>query len=287
MNILVIGYANKKCANVYNWETSMKKYGYKYIVIGDGEKWENFMTKIRSCRKYLVDPEGGGEYDLVIVCDVFDIYACAPSSELEKRYKAFDCDLLVGAEELLLGQNIPVTEYWKHHHCKNHRKYVNAGFMMGSPRKLIDLYDFILDLGIKDDQVALAHYCNRYPDRIALDQEQTIVCNVVMLTNVFHVTSQFLRPRWSKKNVKSLFVHTPGMMADFSQRYVEFGRDILGKDFILPSNNYRSILCSALTVGFLTAVFILLIYFNVQLGILFLVVATVVAMYVFTNMLNL
>ena len=282
MNILVIGYANKKCANVHNWNMSMEKYGYRHIVIGHGEKWKGFMTKIRGYRKHLVDAEGGGNYDLVILCDVFDFYACGPSSELEKRYKAFNCDLLVGAEETLWMTFIPITEYWKHHKSKNNRRYVNSGFMMGSPDKLIEVCDFILGTGLHDDQVALAHYCNKYPAGVSLDQEQSIVSNVILSMNVFKMAGQITCPNWDRKNVRSLFVHTPFMKADFNQRYIQFGRNILGDDFLLPGND-KSFVLRSLIVGFIMAAFILLIYFNVQLGIMFLVVAIIVMMYLFTN----
>ena len=282
MNILIVGYANQKCANVHNWNMSMIKYGYDRVVIGNGEKWQGFMTKIRGYQKHLMKVKD--KYDYVVICDVFDIYACGPSKELEKRFRSFDCDLLVGAEENLSGPYIPITEYWKHHTSKNNRIFVNSGFMMGSPHKLIEVCDFILGTGLHDDQVALAHYCNKYPAGVSLDQERKIVSNVLMSTDVFEVIPQIVCPTWDHKNMGSLFVHTPGTVSDFGQRYLQFGKSILGEHFMLPNNDVnRSLLLKTLLGGYLLAAFILLIYFNVQLGIMFLVVAIIVMMYMFTN----
>ena len=53
MNIIVLTYANYRNTFLDEWEQSVKKNGFSYKILGNGEKWNGHMTKLKAYAKEL------------------------------------------------------------------------------------------------------------------------------------------------------------------------------------------------------------------------------------------
>ena len=79
---LVIGYANYTPKDRINYENSLKHFGYNYKIVGENQKWINFMeSKIKSCYEYVKSLNRKPE--IIICTDCFDVLAaqtCVPGA---------------------------------------------------------------------------------------------------------------------------------------------------------------------------------------------------------------
>jgi hypothetical protein len=188
-------------------------------LIGIGDKWINFMTKIKACYNFLKDRED--EEELCAVTDCYDFLACASKDELLMKYHTFpNAPLVFGAETYCASSNCqPLTEWWKRDPTiETPSKFINAGFYMGKIKDILHAYEFILDQyekgGEADDQKALGMYVNAYPERVHLDIESKLVGNITLY-------SFFLSfPKWLCKDGRvynepmdeyPCFIHVTGM----------------------------------------------------------------------------
>lgn len=213
-----------------NFIRSLKKFGYDYAIIGNGIKWENFMTKIRECLKYIktLNP-----HQLVAIVDAYDVMATGPSDEFIAKYKSYGKPLVVGSETYCGSNCIPLDSFWITDKRPN-LQYANGGFYVGPAWKVSQLFNFMLTLGTGDDQEALCTYINNYSEEVALDTKAKLVGNITQF-DFGHLDFHAEKGRIYHKltNEYPLFIHTPGKTGDLMVRTNYVGTHVLGKDYQL------------------------------------------------------
>jgi hypothetical protein len=182
---LVISYDNAPAENTKNFEQSLKKNGWKYKFIGEGEVWRGFPNKLNgyyNCLKEIHDDK------VVVVSDARDVFCLRSSKWFMHAYASMESDFIVSAEiicsgkfeqETQLGNCVPVTEYWKHHGIKKDQmplhRYVNSGLMVGKAKSIRHFLKWTIDTSQTDDQIALGRYINLNPSLCKLDTELRLV----------------------------------------------------------------------------------------------------------------
>jgi len=227
MKLLVLAFANDKNILLTNFENSLIKYGYEYKIVGEGEKWVNFMTKIKTCLDFIEK----SEYDIICITDAYDVLACDAPYVLIKKFKKFKKNIVAGAENDCGSNCVPLNEYFEYNESGRYN-YANGGFYIGYKESIIELLNFILELKISDDQIGLGKYINKYPNDISLDINGTLISNV-------NIKSSYYDTYFVNKSVKNIktgkhpcFIHTPSIQFDLYRRMDYFGNKIL--------DNYKS-----------------------------------------------
>lgn len=238
--VLILTFANMRNNPRKNYEESLKQYNYKYVILGDGVKWKNFMTRIKEYKDYLqnnVAPDA-----LVCFTDCFDVYACGPPNELIEKFKSFNTNIVISTEVLGGGKQCkPVIEWWKRKpkNIKTRNIYVNGGCYLGICKYLIDMFTFMLNSGYDDDQYAIGVFVNKYPELVELDYKSKIIGTITGLDHYNYIKDN-MRIKNVETNQYPCFIHTPGTTGDFNFRLDYFGKYLLGDKYLYPLHNYKS-----------------------------------------------
>lgn len=254
MKVEIVTFANEQKPMLKNLILSMKKYGYEYKVVGLGTKWINFMTKIVNCMNYIKTLKPN---KLVAVVDAYDVLAVRPAREFEKQFITFQSELVIGMESCCFAncvklKNAPKSKY----------RNVNGGFYAGYASAILSMYEYILGLGIKDDQKGIGRYVNDYPQRVKLDTETKLVFNVT----AYDVNElEFGNGQYYNRITKNApcFIHMPGIKVDNNKRAESIGRRILGEEYVGATGEEkrrgrRRGLCKMLILSVILLVMILL-----------------------------
>jgi len=215
-----------------NFIKSLKKYNYDYNVVGLGQKWLGFMTKINGYYEYA---KSAHPDQLIVITDAYDVMANGPPHELIKSYKEYNKPLVVGCETYCGANCIPITNWWneRSQEKQGKLKYVNSGFFMARANYLVKVLSFMLSLGITDDQEALCIYVNKYPEDVALDTNTKLVSNITPFDFKYLDYDKENERVFNKlTNNHSAFIHTPGKTGDYMVRTNYIGEKILGKDYV-------------------------------------------------------
>lgn len=228
MSLKVISYANRINRHVRNYSNSLEKFNYNFEIVGDGQEWKGFMTKIN---EYIKTLERIKE-DFVCITDCYDVLACGDSDELLKKYRDIaESKILFSAETHCSSEKcLYLSNWWKISLIDNKikTKYLNSGFIMGPRELVLQALIFSRDLKIEDDQMALCIYAQEHPDKIMLD----VTCDLAgtICYNIGDYKWDIHRNR--VLNVKTgmypCFIHTPCQVSDMSYRLDHYGRMILG-----------------------------------------------------------
>lgn len=137
------------------FRASLAKFGVVPVNLGQGESWNGLMTKPRLYRKFL--REGRQQGDVLIVTDAWDVFFQKhPDEIVDKWAHAFIKDTVVFNAERscfpctpdttsffdVISDTQKITTPWR---------YLNSGFMVGTPKQILTLLESMeLDL-IPDD----------------------------------------------------------------------------------------------------------------------------------------
>jgi len=246
--MFILSYANNEIIHSKNYKNSLKLYKYKHKIIGKGEKWESFITKIKGYHDFLerrIEKKGGN--DIICITDCYDVLAAGPSSELQEKYASFsDNKVVFSAECNCLPRNcIPLDKYWEGLKKLEvglkglpYNKYLNSGFIIGPADKLLEIMKFTIDInkefGIDDDQLIMCMYAQKFPEKIKLDTESYMIGTV----HYDYVNYDMVENK-GKNRVTHIptgntpcFIHTPGMNSDMCHRLDYFGEKILGSRYL-------------------------------------------------------
>lgn len=241
---LVISYDNAPTENTKTFERSLKKNGWQYKFIGEGEVWRGFPNKLNgyyNCLRDLHDDK------VVILSDARDVFCVRSSKWFMQAYDSMESDFIVSAEttcsgkfeqETQLGNCVPVTEYWKYHGIKKDQmplhKYVNSGLIVGKAKPIRAFLKWTIDTSQTDDQVALGRYINLNPSICKLDTELRLIHSsfAFQFGGVVNVMKQ-------KKDSPTLFdlmgrgcffLHLPGQAFEEPRSFYKLVKTILEGD---------------------------------------------------------
>ena len=176
---LLVAYDNEPNDNTRYFIKTLETRGWSYKLIGLGEKWEGWPTRMRAYRDFLCTLD---DEQLVVLSDARDVVCVRGPKAFLKGFNTFKKDMVVSMELLCdtmlnppadwgFNQCIPLTAYWRHYNVTTlpHRKFVNNGLVSGRVKALKACLNWIIDNNYTHDQFGLGNYMNTFPDRVAAD----------------------------------------------------------------------------------------------------------------------
>lgn len=180
---LVITYDNEPNENTQFYINTLKTNKWEYILIGRGEKWEGWTTRMHA---YLNILKTLPLNKVVVLTDARDVICCRSSSAFMDAFHSFSSDMVV-CMELMCDNRLeqpsdyigyqchPISNYWKFHsRLPPPRKYVNNGLVTGKVHKLIEVLQYGINNKYSDDQYALGSFINKHPAAVGVDTEMEI-----------------------------------------------------------------------------------------------------------------
>lgn len=228
--VVICTFANYESPGLRNWQATMHKFGHEPVVLGMGKPWQGWLTRTQEYFDYV---QTLSPATVVVLIDAFDALACRSPEGLLETYLSFGKPLVISTENICnkLLNCRPITQWWQQTlQPKNKYQYVNAGFMIGTAEGLSKTLDFILKSKIQDDQLALCHYVEAYPERVALDTESRLMGTLTM-TGWMDFENKYGKLIRKSSQAQPYFLHTPGIRWDFGRRYNTWGHQLLGQNF--------------------------------------------------------
>lgn len=223
--MLIVSYCNKETISYFNFINSLNKYNYNYKILGKGETWNGFMTKINAYYEYIKSLKRNR---LICILDSYDVLACS-----SKKIKYGTCKIMVGSQVDCKDYNcIELNNWWKLNFLKkqDNNHYANSGFILGYSNNVLKLLQFMIESKESDDQMALCRYIEKYPKTINIDINSEYIATILPI--------DFHKYKWTNNKVLNtqtgkspLFIHTPGISSDLYMRMDFFGERILGSKY--------------------------------------------------------
>lgn len=235
---LVITYCNKYKTNNYEntrrLVETLEKNNWDYMVLGEGEEWKGFTTKMIAYKNYLnlLNPE-----KIVVISDAHDVYCIRNSQLFINDFKLLNKNIIVSMElyaegSLIYDPNInyvqvtwlgPYFEFNNIDYNKINRKFVNSGLIAGYAKDILEYFNWSLKNNYIDDQKALGAYINTFPNTVYTDLD----------ANFLHTTGSFIcgglnshiqvsdSPSINELiGQKSYFLHIPGLNFSPGQKFL-------------------------------------------------------------------
>jgi hypothetical protein len=177
--------------------------------------WKGWITRMKAYLEYCSqqDPE-----KLIVLSDAFDVLCIRDGTGFETAFnelaKLQQCDIIIGAETGCDLNCFPPTTYWtlKDITAQCKRKYVNGGLMAGRAKHLAKLWDWCCaSTFTEDDQVALGHYVNCFPEKVYLDIDSVLFFNDHLAQTKYVFDSKTHDIIYENKCLKPFFVHFHGL----------------------------------------------------------------------------
>lgn len=134
---------------------SLRKFGVVATNLGEGREWHGLMTKPRLYREFL--REGRQQGDVLIVCDSWDcFFQTHPDDIVDYFHPTFPLDAIVFNAERNCFPCTPETkagfdEFADRKKINTPWRYLNSGFMVGTPKAILALLESMNLDAIPDD----------------------------------------------------------------------------------------------------------------------------------------
>lgn len=222
---VLLGVATDVSPNVHNFLASSQRAGWTTQLLGVGERWAGFKTKMRL---YAAACGALPPSQLVVCADTSDVLVRGSPNDAMRLWQEHfaDARLVFGAEGLCAANCVPVpalhaATFGDDEATWPATPYINSGLIMGRAGHVAEMFQWMLDTGEKDDQIGAAKFViARGPEGFVLDHERRLFVNVNYGTH-------------PDANVTSApFVHFPGMTVTTAlwgqSQYSTLGRALLG-----------------------------------------------------------
>lgn len=130
---------------------SLDRFEVKPTILGLNESWGGLMTKPRRLRQFL--REGRSTAETLIVCDMFDIVFTVSPDEIAQAYRRDPRNLIWFNAEKGLFPRGELTHVFKE--APHPWRFLNSGFMIGPPQKILALLEAMWLDDIHDDIKAI------------------------------------------------------------------------------------------------------------------------------------
>lgn len=263
IKLLLVTYSNIWNQHCQNYETSLKKFGYKkynkvnydyyqatYIFIGLGEKWEGFITKIKGYYNFLKSIEEDDKNLIIIVTDAHDVLCVDNYQNTLNTYinNFKDNIIVIGAERWCQQIScLPLIDYWNKNKINNYlpNRFLNSGWFMGKINNLIYMLDYcVYDLfekkGITDDQLAFCIFAKENINNIELDFQSQFVSTLAgdeYMRLEFREDNNKLKIYNGTTNKFPSFIHAVAHVQDLCYRLDVIGRKIIGEAYVTMDFN--------------------------------------------------
>jgi hypothetical protein len=235
---LVISYCNKylteKHENTTRFVETLNTNNWEYVVLGDNEVWDGFITKIKGYNNFL---KTSNPKKIIVIADAHDMYCLRDSMSFIEMFKKYKSDIVVSMELTGEGSTIydknkkyfQVTwlkDYFNYYNINyGHftKKFVNSGLICGYAKDLLEFTDYLIENNYTDDQKGLGLYMNKYPEKIYADIEGDLLHTCVsMVCGGLQAHSQIYDSPSLNELVgqKSFFLHIPGLKISNGQSFL-------------------------------------------------------------------
>lgn len=177
MKPLIVSLCTHWSPTFENCRRSFHVHDYNYTILGWGQQWKGWKWR---CQIYLDHLNTLSNDTLVVLMDSCDTFMVKSNHDLIETFLAFNRPIVIGCEWWCGGNNCgKVEEWWKINKKQSaHRKYVNAGVIVGYVKELKLMYKWVIDYDYTDDQKGIADYINTYGhDSVALDYGSSLIYN--------------------------------------------------------------------------------------------------------------
>ena len=232
MEPIVLTYDNAPNDNTRFFVTTLQQTKWNYKLVGEGEKWEGFPTRMKC---YLRELSTLKEDQVVVLSDARDVFAVRPPNEFVKGFLSYGGRVVVSMELFCEGhmaedkttgsQCIPLTKYWNHYtDVQPHRKYVNMGLITGYAKDLIVLLSWMVDHKYTDDQLGLGNYMNAFPHIVFADSKAELLhtsSSAICCCTYNNVIQSADSPTLTELiGCGAFFLHIPGHGASKGQKFM-------------------------------------------------------------------
>ena len=149
-------------------QESCEKNGLSLRIVGLGQKWEGFKTKLRLIRETLEKVESER---IVMFSDAYDTIVVGTSADILTRYRRFNADVVFSSTNQSLVNKLVFGKA-----CGANGKALDSGMFIGKAGSLKTLFESACASqgcgGDADDQKVLAGWCQK--QKITLDVNETL-----------------------------------------------------------------------------------------------------------------
>lgn len=230
----LVGISTQRKEELDDFIACAKKYEHTPVILGLGQKWQGFKTKIGLVHKYVSSLPRD---DLVAVVDVYDLLVQSRPRDFVQLFtdraasQGKDLVLGVGDEFGMPLTNVRKCSGIEARYFKSRFKFVNGGFVFGRAHFMTEMYDFMLRNVSHDDEVGIMRFLRQRGDNsdVHVDQTREFVCNTLHHREFtlgdddnkeFFVLSQ-------NKAVRPLCIHTPNVFVDLGRRNEKLRRHLV------------------------------------------------------------
>ncbi len=174
-------------------ERSCSRIGLPLAVLGAGDEWKGFGTKLRLVLDHLNGSQGE---DIIVFVDGFDTFFLPSARELLRRFRSFRARMVFGAEidcwpdahlsaayppphgpgapggDERIGSLRPAPPF------RTPFRYLNSGCYMGYAEAIRDALEELAPEQEDDDQLLFARYFLAHPDIVCLDHRAWLFQNL-------------------------------------------------------------------------------------------------------------
>jgi hypothetical protein len=176
---------------VQEFEKSLKRLGYHYVILGQSTPWKGWITKIHLFHDALtsLDPD-----EIVILCDSYDIlFLQGPQTILHKYQTLARNKVVIGLENItqFYCQTSAICDPNVLKVCNIDNKdfpnfvYPNSGFLMGPVHEMKNLFAFLQNGQFKDDQYGLFQWILTHCHKCYFDYGLDFVFNYISEQDMF------------------------------------------------------------------------------------------------------
>ncbi len=273
--IKVISFANLNHVGLINLQKSIQP-GWKPVVIGSGEKWEGWITRMNAYKEFCANLP---EKELVVLCDAYDVLCLRDSAGFSDIFATFGTDIVVGAESsCALNCHSPVN-WWEHNNVPNNQptRYFNGGLIAGLAGALAKMWQWIIEQKCADDQIGIGLYADQFVSTIHLDMNSKMFFNDHLAQTNYKFNAESRSIVLNNNILRPFFIHFQGVNIDSSvpffnifrtssqfqvgKNYVTVGKAINGSEHLTayPADKRGSVLGICIERGVVAGLAILFI----------------------------
>lgn len=185
MQPIVITYENDptNAGSIFFRET-LARNGWSVKVVGEGETWIGFLSKIRA---YRAACDTLPDDQVVIFSDARDVVCVRPPRAFLDAYTYMNAEIVVSAEVFCDFQTsvsddyvgkvcVSLAPYYRKRGIEpGLRPFVNSGLIAGTVGALRTMWQWILDKGHTDDQIGVGMYMNAHPEKVRIDSDALLL----------------------------------------------------------------------------------------------------------------
>jgi hypothetical protein len=145
--VCVSSYNPKESYYIYEqFKASVRRVGAEPTILGWHQEWRGLMTKPRRFREFL--RKGHQQGEVLIVCDAWDVIFTVHPDEIVDAYRKFNVPIVFNAERNCFPRGDLADQFpdpgtpWR---------YLNSGFMVGTPEAILTLLESMNLDAIPDD----------------------------------------------------------------------------------------------------------------------------------------